>query len=48
MRVHSDSLITNSTPFEADTEIHLLNFFMYIVYFQTPRRYFYQDGFTQN
>ena len=46
--VHSKSLIKNSTPFEDDAEIRLLNVLMYLVYQQTTRRYFYSDGFPQN
>ena len=43
--MHSDSLIKTSTPFENDAESRLLNFLMYLVYFQTDRRCFYQDDF---
>ena len=38
------SLIKNLKYFEDDAKIRLLNFLMYL---QTARRYFYQDGFTQ-
>ena len=40
-----NSLIKDLKPFEDDAKIRLPNFLMY---FQTARRYFYQDGFTQN